>query len=159
MKTRLQPLALLLLLPLAAHAQVNSGSNGSDGAFNPSTNIVINMADHPNGIYQYTSVNIPSDVTVTFIPNANNMPVVWLVQSNVVINGIVSVSGQNGSVAQGGAGGPGGWRGGNGGPTGTSGYGPGGGQAGTEVGAASYGSQGINSNSPHHPPRFMATPF
>ena len=35
---------LLLLVPLAAHAQVNSGSNGSDSAFNPTTNIVINMA-------------------------------------------------------------------------------------------------------------------
>ena len=45
-------------LPVACWAQVNSGSNGSDGAFNPTTNIVINMADHPTGIYQYTSVNI-----------------------------------------------------------------------------------------------------
>ena len=42
---------LLLLACVAAHAQVNSGSNGSDGAFNPTTNVVINMADHPNGIY------------------------------------------------------------------------------------------------------------
>ena len=50
MKTRLQLLTLALLIPLAAHAQVNSGSNGSDGAFNPTTNTVINMAAHPNGI-------------------------------------------------------------------------------------------------------------
>ena len=72
-------------LPARGRAQVNSGSNGSDGAFNPTTNIVINMADHPNGIYQYTSVNIPTNVTVTFIPNANNTPVTWLLQGSCVI--------------------------------------------------------------------------
>lgn len=33
---------LLLLIPLVAHAQVNSGSNGSDGAFNPTTNTLVN---------------------------------------------------------------------------------------------------------------------
>src|SRR5438132_40450 len=115
-----------------AHAQVNSGSNGSDGAFNPTTNTVINMADHPNGIYQYTSVNIPSGVTVTFILNANNTPVVWLVQNDCFINGTVDVSGQtvDWDTSQGGTGGPGGYRGGNGqaaaNPSST-GSGPGGG--------------------------------
>ena len=67
------------LVCASAQAQINTGSNGSDGALdfssiNYTTNIVINMADHPNGIYQYTSVNIPTNVTVTFIPNANNSP-------------------------------------------------------------------------------------
>ena len=33
-----------LLAGTAAQAQVNSGSNGSDGAFHPTTNIVRNMA-------------------------------------------------------------------------------------------------------------------
>ena len=69
MKTQLSKwncsLAMLLSFAAATQAQVNSGSNGSDGAFNPTTNIVINMANHPNGTYQYTSVNIPSGVTVT----------------------------------------------------------------------------------------------
>lgn len=32
----------LLFIPLVAHAQVNSGSNGSDGAFNPTTNALVN---------------------------------------------------------------------------------------------------------------------
>ena len=54
----------LLLIPAASFAQINSGSNGSDGAFNPTSNVVIDMADHPDGIYQYTSVNIPAGVTV-----------------------------------------------------------------------------------------------
>lgn len=31
----------LLFIPLVAHAQVNSGSNGSDGAFNPTTNTLV----------------------------------------------------------------------------------------------------------------------
>jgi hypothetical protein len=85
----------VLLLPIACLAQVVTGSDGSDGPFNPTVNTAINMATHPNGIYQYTSVNIPANVTVTFTPNANNTPVVWLVQNNVVINGAVSVSGQS----------------------------------------------------------------
>ena len=68
MKQKLLQAMVVLLACLGAHAQVNSGSNGSDGAFNPTTNIVINMADHPNGFYHYTSVNISNGVTVTFIP-------------------------------------------------------------------------------------------
>jgi hypothetical protein len=127
----------------AMHAQVNSGSNGSDGAFNPTTNVVINMADHSNGIYQYTSVNIPTNGSVNFIPNPNNTPVIWLVQSNCVINGNLYLYGNGGMLASGGLGGPGGFRGGNGGVTGTSGQGPGGGSvAGCGAGSASYGSVG-----------------
>jgi hypothetical protein len=116
-------------LPTGGRAQVNTGSNGSDGALNPATSTVINMADHPNGVYQYTSVNIRTNVTVTFIPNANNSPVTWLVQSSVVINGQVNVSAQNVTGSQGGLGGPGGYRGGdgkNGNSPATSGQGPGG---------------------------------
>ncbi|MCW5551550.1 MAG: hypothetical protein KIS67_05210 [Verrucomicrobiae bacterium] len=104
-----------LLACWGAHAQVNSGSNGSDGAFHPTEHTVIDMADHPDGIYHYTSVNIPSDVTVTFIPNANNTPVVWLVQNSVVINGTVDLSGGASSGIVPGQGGPGGGAGGYGG--------------------------------------------
>jgi hypothetical protein len=116
--------------PTNGSAQVNSGSNGSDGAFTNANQVttVIDMHDHPNGIYQYTSVYIENGVTVKFIPNANNTPVVWLVQGDVVINGAVDVSGQNGSGnGIGGLGGPGGWAGGNGGSNPSSGQGPGGG--------------------------------
>ncbi len=89
---RLPCLLPALCLAWLAHGQtVNSGSNGSDGAFNPTTNTVVDMADHPDGIYHYTSVNIPADVTVSFIPNAKNTPVVWLVQSSVTIAGTVLV--------------------------------------------------------------------
>lgn len=139
-----QSLAILLitlaiiLVPTSGMAQLNTGSDGSDGAFNPATDTVINMTDHPNGIYQYTNVNIPSGVTVTFIPNANNTPVVWLVRGNVTINGTVNISGQNGNRAQGGLGGPGGWQGGCGAPSATAGQGPGGGTPGCSGNPAVY---------------------
>jgi len=140
-------------LPGASWAQVNSGSDGSDGAFNPTTNIVINMADHPTGIYQYTSVNIPANVTVTFTPNANNTPVIWLVQSNLTISGVVNLSGQTSPAASGGPptgglGGPGGGSGGNGGPTPSSGQGYGAGTAnlGKDGANASFATLGVTNN-------------
>jgi hypothetical protein len=130
-------------LPAGGRAQVNSGSDGSDGAFNPTVNININMASRPSGVYQYTSVNIPSSVTVTFTPNANNTPVVWLVQGNCVINGSLVVSGSSANGAAGGLGGPGGYRGGDGGPAATQGQGPGGALVGANYGGnASYAALG-----------------
>ncbi len=99
MKQKILQMTFAALVCAGAHAQVNSGSNGSDGAldfssmtnFSYSTNIVIDTHDHLNGIYQYTYVNIPGNVTVAFIPNANNSPVVWLVQSNCMVDGIIEV--------------------------------------------------------------------
>ena len=141
-------LAVLLagLLPLAGRAQVASGSNGSDGAFNPTASVVIDMADHPDGIYQYTSVNIPAGVTVSFLPNANNKPVVWLVQGSCTIGngGYVHVNGVGNN------GGPGGFRGGlGGGYPGADGQGPGAGKgaSSTELagGNASFGTVGQKS--------------
>jgi len=142
------------LLQAACLAQVNSGSDGSDGPFNPTTSTTINMATHPNGIYQYTSVNVPSGVTVTFAPNVNDTPVVWLVQGDVVINGTVDLSGggpgypYSGASFTAGVGGPGGRGGGNNGDNATSGQGSGGGGVGPGSGGlggnASYGTAGDN---------------
>ncbi len=150
MKQNILYVMVAVLVGASANAQVNSGSNGSDGAFNPTTNTNINMADHPNGIYQYTSVNIPGGVTVTFIPNANNSPVTWLVQSNCNIDGLLDVSGKNANEGIGGAGGPGG---GAGGSLSVSGQGPGGGGRSTSRdfigifnGAAYYSSYGGNAS-------------
>jgi hypothetical protein len=150
MKRKILQIMFAVLVGTAAQAQINTGSNGSDGALDYSsltnlgysTNIVINMADHPNGIYQYTYVNIPANVTVTFIPNANNTPVYWLVQGNTVINGTVNLSGQSPVNSQGALGGPGGYKGGNGlngNSPATSGQGPGGGYAGGGTGTYNYG--------------------
>lgn len=151
-KTHLNTVMAIAILGFAsfgqAWAEVNSGSNGSDGVFNPTTNTVINMADHPNGIYQYTDVNIPVGVKVTFIPNANNTPVTWLVQGDCYINGIINVDGNYVTGPLGAIGGPGGFKGGNaslgqGVPAGA-GLGPGGGEAGllSQGGQASFGTVG-----------------
>jgi len=149
MKTHSKNLALALLalaLAASARAQVNSGSTGADGAFNPTVSTNINMADHPDGIYHYTSVNIPAGVTVTFTPNANNTPVVWLVQGNCWIGGEVSLSAPGfpygSSSAVGKAGGPGGYRGGNGRVTASAGLGLGGGNIGTPGGNGTFGTTG-----------------
>jgi len=112
--------ATAVLCPWICSAQVTTGSTGADGpldysAITNSTNIVIDMHDHPTGIYQYTSVNIPTNVTVTFTPNANNTPVTWLVQGPCVISGFVDVSGQTNKGLVPGQGGPGGGAGGYGG--------------------------------------------
>jgi hypothetical protein len=108
-------LAVAFLIPSIGLAQVNTGSDGSNGVFNPTVNTNINMADHPTGIYQYISVNIPNGVTVTFTPNANNTPLTWLVKGACVISGTVNVSGQDANGITSGAGGPGGGAGGYGG--------------------------------------------
>lgn len=134
------------VLACETFAQVNSGSDGRDGALNPAGNLVIDMADHPDGIYQYTSVTIPAGVNVSFISNSNNAPVVWLVQGDCVISGNVVLSGQN-SSSVGGRGGPAGFPGGNAGALNnppTDGRGPGGGPAASScyAGNASFGSVG-----------------
>ena len=114
-------------------------SNGSDGAFNPTENVTINLSQAVTGswdqdgaghgvydagkwavVFKYSVVNIPANVTVTFKNHSGNPPVVWLVQGDVSIAGTVDLSGQDAGLP-----GPGGFRGGlrGNGP----GFGPGGG--------------------------------
>jgi hypothetical protein len=107
--------AVLLSFGSAGAQTFSSGSTGADGAFNPTTDAVItvNQAE-----YNYTTINIPEGVTVTFVPDAvNNYPVVWLAQGDVTIAGTVDLSGGaghpgNSSVPTRSIGGPGGWSGG-----------------------------------------------
>ncbi|MBX7135917.1 MAG: hypothetical protein K1X67_24880 [Fimbriimonadaceae bacterium] len=134
-----------------AWAQVNSYSDGSDGAFNPSaglTTIDLGLAPTTswtspgtgNGVYdpskwavvfKYSSVNIDAGKTVKFTNHPKTPPVVWLVQGDVTINGIVDLDGGYGpsNTGQFGIPGPGGFRGGSfavGGNNVTAGFGPGG---------------------------------
>lgn len=135
-----------LLVPSASYAQINSGSDGRDGVFEPTTSIVVDMSDHPTGIYHYTRVNIPAGVNVTFKPNARNTPVIWLVQTECLVRGVVDVSGLEGLPSQlggfGGLPGPGGFGGGSGGRDGdngpSEGSGPGGGRPGTDSFSGKY---------------------
>lgn len=136
-----------------AFGAISIPSDGSDGAFEPSANITVDLGlaadgswDDPgsgNGIYdaeqwavvfKFTSVTIPSGVTVTFTNHPSRAPVIWLVQGNVTIDGTVSLNGAPGHSNSGAATlaepGPGGFRGGRGLRTdspGSAGMGPGGG--------------------------------
>lgn len=142
MKSSFFPI-IAMLAATTAVAQINTGSDGSDGDFDPTTNTCIDMSYRPSGIYQYRSVNVRSGVTVTFEPNAENRPVVWLVQSNVTIEGTVDVSGVAATNNAAGRGGPGGFRGGS--QLMPDGQGPGGGAGVTNKwsgGGGAYGTRG-----------------
>lgn len=132
----------LLLAPTFAFA-FNSGSTGADGAFNPTVNTELELP--PNGIFNFTSVNVPTGVTVTFKKNTTNTPVVILASGDITIAGSLNASGTsstsvgaagNGNIGDDGIpgiGGPGGFDGGRGGNVnaqGGVGLGPGGGSQG-----------------------------
>lgn len=141
------------LLVAAPSWAFNSGSTGADGALNPAVNTEIQLP--ASGILNYSSINIPAGVTVTFKKNAANTPVYLLVSGAATIAGSINISGQDstnsGTYGDGnqaddgipGVGGPGGFDGGRGGrddqsqsPTivrGGAGLGPGGGGGGTEL--------------------------
>lgn len=140
--TQLLATALLLTAAIAAQA-FESGSTGADGPFNPTVDTVLPLPD--DGIFNFTSVNIPAGVTVRFERNALNTPVRMLVAEDALIDGIIDVRGgasaDIGSAGDGivaddglpGLGGAGGFDGGRGGEAGGSGFeggqgvGPGGG--------------------------------
>ena len=118
-----------LLFAGSAYAQnFVSGSTGVDGEFNPTTTTEIQLP--PNGIFNFTTVNIPAGVTVTFKKNAANTPAYILATGDVNISGTISVSGSNAVANDLGRGGAGGFDGGYGGEQnkpGGRGMGPGGG--------------------------------
>jgi hypothetical protein len=152
--------ALLFLQPFPLSAQTFvSGSTGADGAFVPCTPTpcTVTVTLPPDGVLNYTTVNVPSGVTVTFVRNAANTPVTMLATGDVTIAGTISVNGGNGASAcnsgvnpncpaffGGGSGGPGGFSGGSGGmigqtnSNGSYGQGPGGG-VGTPISSQAIG--------------------
>ncbi len=133
----MKPLSQLLFLgavafSFSAAAQTfTSGSTGSAGPLivTVNTNIVL----PPNGILNYTTVNIAPNRTVTFMRNEANTPVYILATGNVTIAGPIILGRSNGNNVKGGEGGPGGFDGGSPGsvsiPSGA-GYGPGSGRGG-----------------------------
>ena len=69
----------------------------------------------PSGVFNFTTVNIPGGITITFSHNAANTPVTILATGNVVINGTIQIGGKQAtSRFTGGVGGPGGFNGGHG---------------------------------------------
>src|SRR5437899_5438143 len=104
-------LTVALLASIAAAASLSaqvfsSGSDGSYGALNVTTNTTLDMP--PNGIFNCTTITVASGATVKFRRNPLNTPVYLLATSNVTINGRIDVSGTDGRQALAGEGGPGG---------------------------------------------------
>ncbi len=135
---------------LNSHGQYtfSSGSDGSYGAMNITTNTTLDLP--PDGKFNCTTITVASNAILKFNPNALNTPVYLLATADVVVNGTIDVSGSAGVGSLGGAGGPGGFAGGNamyGGLPAGDGHGPGGGRAqGGQAGAGAYGSRGGSLN-------------
>jgi hypothetical protein len=132
-------LATITLYVASAAWGFNSGSTGADGAFNPASDTEVQLP--ADGVLNYTMVDIPAGVTVTFTKNADNTPVYILATGDVTVAGTISVNGTNASGIYPGTGGPGGFDGGLGGTytlPGGKGLGPGGGNPGT-INASNYG--------------------
>lgn len=118
----------LLVVSAAGHA-AGVVSDGSDGVFHPAGNVNLRLDDlAPDGVLNFTTVHVPKNVTVTFVPNALNTPVFLAATGDVLIEGTVSVSAPGFARA----GGAGGWLGGLLSPNaaGDSGFGPSGGAGG-----------------------------
>lgn len=156
--------SLVMLVCCAPHASAqhsfNSGSTGADGAFEPTASQTVVVPD--SGVLNYTTVNIPSNVIITFLRNSKNRPVALLASGNVTVAGTLSVDGKSATSLGGfGPGGPGGFDGGAGGypfdvsTAGSVGDGPGAGAGGLGTTGASpgggaggsYAGSGINGGS------------
>jgi hypothetical protein len=146
-------------IPAPARAQLNtfsSGSTGADGAFAPTASQTIQVPE--SGVFNFTTINIPTAVTITYTRNSKNTPVTLLATGDVTIVGTISVSGAGGLTnGGGGRGGPGGYDGGAAGFgfdtfVGATGDGPGGGGGGSSTngttlsagGGGGYASAGAN---------------
>ncbi|MFN0086212.1 MAG: hypothetical protein ACKVX9_12565 [Blastocatellia bacterium] len=120
-----------------------SGSTGADGAFNPGASQTVQVPE--SGVFNFTTVTIPTGVVITFQRNSRNTPVTILATGNITINGhLYLIGSQPSATFMVGRGGPGGFDGGRGGfaingeTQGANGEGPGGGRGGN----ASTGSPG-----------------
>jgi len=165
MRVRFLISVLILLFPNALLAQIDVGSDGSDGAFNPVSNQTIDLSlaptanwDSPgsgNGVYdpalwavvfKFSSVDIPAGVSIQFTNHPSGAPVVWLVDGTARVSGSVHLDGEDGTgfTYTPSEPGPGGFRGGRGyaseSSPGGAGLGPGGGRY--PDGAGSYGTEG-----------------
>ena len=94
---------LSAVLATVAAADFDSGSTGADGAFNPGSDVTIDLATQGTYdpvewavVFNYTDINIPAGVKVTFLNHPSGAPVVWLASGDVTIAGTVDVSGEDG---------------------------------------------------------------
>lgn len=111
---------VVLVASSVTYAQIDVGSDGSDGALNvTSSDLVIDLsqavtavwntpspqpgkgvydADKWATVFKYSSVNIAANRTVTFLNHPSRAPVVWLIQGSATIAGTVSLDGADGGT-------------------------------------------------------------
>src|ERR1039458_9724484 len=89
-------IGILLTAALPVEAQFTSGSTGTDGALDyssqpPGTTIMFNPATFSHTatqpVYNFTTITIPSGVTVRLSGAMNPAPVIWLASGAVQIAG------------------------------------------------------------------------
>jgi hypothetical protein len=129
-RNRMVLVPLLALLGPGRMSAALVQSDGSDGPFHPvasQTLVLSNVA--PDGVFNFTTIHIPSNVTIRFANNPLNTPVFFAATGDVTIEGTIDISGQDFSAGSG----PGGWRGGAASPNaaGSPGSGPAGGERGS----------------------------
>lgn len=118
--------------------------NGTDWSLVAAPTRTFDMTGRANGIWNFTSIEIPAGMTIYFKKNAANTPVTWLAAENVDIQGTLNLDGANWTIPNTPGnepkGGPGGYDGGLGGTSfqvagtynGSPGSGPGGGAPGID---------------------------
>lgn len=72
-----------------AHAYTSSGT---DGAFQPTTSIILNAQQQ---IYNFTSIFIPTGVNVSFSSLSSAQPIEFLATDNITIAGTLDLGGNN----------------------------------------------------------------
>jgi hypothetical protein len=97
--------AIFALAPGVRGQTFTSGSDGSDGAYDltgttPGTIILFNPTQFhgtgvANNVFNFTTITIPSGITVRLSGSLINGPVYWLAEGNVDIEGTVDLRGQN----------------------------------------------------------------
>lgn len=152
--TALAALIWTVALPQAQAQGFSSGSDGSYGAMNITSNTTLALP--ADGIFRCTTITVTQGVTLRFTRNPLNTSVTLLASGNVTIDGSIDISGSaSAGNFVGGVGGPGGFDGGPGGFSsgnsslpGGAGLGPGAGLSGdgvggsqTAAGSGAYGSR------------------
>ncbi len=107
------PVSLFVAAALAAPT-FDAGSDGSYGPLFVAAGTTLDVVLPADGTIHATDITVEAGATLTFTRNINNTPVYLLSQGDVVIDGVIDVSGSDSTASTGGAGGPGGFDGGTG---------------------------------------------
>ncbi len=71
--------------------------NGTDWVAHSGKVQFFDLNAKANGIFNFTTINIPSGVFVRFLKNIGNTPVRWLASQDVIINGAIEANGEFGA--------------------------------------------------------------